>query len=580
MLKKSWIQSPSPPIGFAEYVGLSPFKAHLLYNRGIRRKQEIDSFLTADHSLANDPALIPDMDKAIERLKTAISTGETVGVFGDFDTDGITGTSIIVKALSELGIKTVPYLPNRMSEGHGLNMEAVRFLHAHGVTLLITVDCGVSSSAEIEFASSMGIDTIITDHHSLPTNYPQARAILNPSREDSKYPYDGLTGVGIAFKLIEGLWATLNRSWPDHFLELVALGTVADVGPLTGENRHLVKQGIKNLNTTQNPGLKALIARAGLKRGNLDTESLSFQLIPRLNSAGRMSDPSVSLDLLTTASDAVAENIAERLELHNTERRRVTQESLKQAYHQAQERYDQTSPIIIVEHPDWLPGILGLIAANLCDRFYRPAVAIAVEGEMSRGSARSIPEFNVIQILKDNHTLFERYGGHARAAGFTIPTDKLPLLKHQLQAASVKQLDGTNLNPSIQIDFEIEPSLLKETGNMEFIQSLSPHGEGNPAPIFLTRKARIVTSRQVGRNKNHLKMEISHGGNCWDAIAFWQGDTPASSGNKIDMVYTPGIKEWGGRRTLQLNILDFETEHRISQPTILNAGASQHGSPY
>ena len=555
MPAKVWKMRPSPLPGFAESLGLPPFHAHLLYNRGIRHPDELDPFLTADHRLANDPALLPDMDKAVDRLQHALSDGEVIGVFGDFDTDGVTGTAVVVQALRELGATVIPYLPDRVDEGHGLNAAAVESLRAQGVTLLITVDCGVSSAQEVELASSMGIDTIITDHHSLPDDPPNARAVVNPSRGDSVYPYSGLTGVGLAFKLIEGLSAALDRPPPDHLLELVALGTVADVGPLTGENRHLVKRGLERLNATQHPGLRALIARAGLQPGNLDTESLSFGLIPRLNAAGRMGDASVSLDLLTASSTQIAEPIAESLDVQNEERRQLTHRSLAEAHEQV-DGYGE-SPIIIVEHPSWLPGILGLIAGNLSESFYRPAVAVSLNGGVARGSARSIPEFNIVQALERSRELFQRFGGHPQAAGFTLPASELPRLRSQLEAAAGEELNGTELSPSIHIDCEIAPALLDDARNMVFIQSLSPYGEGNPAPVFLTRNARIVSARQVGKQRNHLKLQIAHGGKGWEAIAFRQGDTPAAPGDRVDMVYTAGMNDWGGRRTLQLGVMDF-----------------------
>ena len=314
---KVWKRLPSPPAGFAQSLGLAPFQEHLLYNRGIRHQEELDQFLAADARLTYDPLLLPDMSKAVNRLQTALADGEVIGIFGDFDTDGVTGTALLVQALTELGAKVISYLPDRVDEGHGLNAAAIESIRAQNASLLVTVDCGVSSAEEVELASSLGIDTIITDHHSLPAVVPKAQAVVNPRRPDSRYPYDGLTGVGLSFKLVEALWAALGRPQPDHLLELVALGTVADVGPLTGENRYLVKKGLERLNATQHAGLRALIARSGVRPGSLDTESLSFGLIPRLNAAGRLGDASLSLELLTASSTEVAGPIAERLELLN-----------------------------------------------------------------------------------------------------------------------------------------------------------------------------------------------------------------------------------------------------------------------
>jgi single-stranded-DNA-specific exonuclease len=560
MHPKVWRRRLAPPAGFARSLGLPPFQAHLLYNRGIRRPEELDAYMAADLRLANDPMLLPDMGKAVARLERALATGEVIGVFGDFDTDGVTGTALLVDALQELGSRVVPYLPDRLDEGHGLNAEAIESLRAKGVSLLVTVDCGVSSVEEVRLASSMEIDTIITDHHSLPSSIPDALAIVNPRRPDSSYPYHGLTGVGISFKLIEALWAALGRPRPDHLLELVALGTVADVGPLTGENRHLVKWGLERLNETRHPGLRALVARSRLKLGSLDTESLSFGLIPRLNAAGRLGDASLSLELLTATSPEAAERIAEDLERLNDERRLLTAEGVAQAREQVELQSQTVPPIIIVQHREWQPGILGLIAGGLSESFYRPVVAISLGEQVSRASARSIPEFDIVEALQGSSGLFHRFGGHPQAAGFTMPTRHLARLKRDLAAAADGKMEGADLVPTIEIDCEISPALLDDQ-NFGFIQALRPFGEGNPAPVFLTRNAVVAEARRVGKRRNHLKMRIAHGESSWEAIAFGQGDKAADSGATVDIVYTVGLNDWGGRQTMQLNVLDFRPAH-------------------
>ena len=418
MSAKQWRMRPAPPAGFARSLGMPPFHAHLLYNRGIRDRAEVDRYLTTDSRDLHDPMLLPDMGTAVERLGTALDDNETIGVFGDFDTDGVAGTAVLVQALRELGARVVPYLPDRVDEGHGLNPDAVRSLQAQGVSLMVTVDCGSSSIEEVELASSLRVDAIITDHHSLSANHPNATALVNPKRADSRYPFGDLTGAGLAFKLVEALWGALGRSRPDHLLELVALGTVADVGPLTGENRYLVKRGLERLNETRHPGLIALIDRSGLKYGSLDTESLAFWLIPRLNAAGRLGDASISLQLLTATSPEIAEPVAERLERQNDERRRLSDEGVAQAHEQVESQLESLPSIVVLEHDEWLPGVLGLIAGSLAEDLYRPVVAVLVNGEVSRASARSIPEFDIVAALHRSRGLLHRYGGHPRARGF------------------------------------------------------------------------------------------------------------------------------------------------------------------
>ena len=392
-MEKVWTKLPPPPAGFGDTLGLPAFQAHLLYNRGIRRREEADLFLAADERLLNDPLLLPDMDLAVARLTRALRSGESIGIFGDFDTDGVTGTALLTRALRDVGATVVTYLPDRVEEGHGLNEQAIRMLHSRSVSLMVTVDCGATSVDEVGFAASLGIDTIVTDHHSMVDHSPDAYALINPKRGDSSYPYEHLTGAGMSFKLAEALYAALGRSRPDHLLELAALGTVADVGPLTRENRYLVKRGLELLNSTQSPGIRALAARAGLEMGSLDTESLSFGLIPRLNAAGRLAHAGASLDLLTATSAEQVGSLVDDLESKNDERRSMTAQSVAEAQEQLDASLESRGmpPFVIVQSPHWIPGILGLIAGRLAEYYSRPAAAVALQGDVARGSVRSIP---------------------------------------------------------------------------------------------------------------------------------------------------------------------------------------------
>ncbi|MCH9009704.1 MAG: single-stranded-DNA-specific exonuclease RecJ [Chloroflexi bacterium] len=558
MILKEWRLRDAPPKGFARGLGLPEFQARLLFNRGIQNASDVESFLAADGRLLNDANLLPNMKEAVSRLKAALESSETIGVFGDFDTDGITGTALLFRALSDLGATVLPYIPDRVEEGHGLNDDAVRLLKSKGVSLLITVDCGATSVDEVRLAASIGIDTIITDHHSMLPVWPEAVAIINPQHPDSEYPDTNLTGVGMSFKLMEALYKELGRPWPEHLLELVALGTVADVGPLRGENRFLVKQGLVQLNATQSPGLLALAESAGLKMGALNTESLSFGLIPRLNGAGRLGRADVSLDLLTATSKVDASRLAEELNRTNRERQALTSRSVEQALSQLEGKFQSGSPppIIIVKSEEWIPGILGLIANRLSEEYYRPAVAISCGPELSRASARSIPEFNVIEALAGSEDLFTRYGGHHQAAGFTVPTTSLPALRRQLVSEASDKLDGVDLTPKIEFECEV-PLSLPCRDEFDFVQSLSPFGAENPAPVFLTRGARVVDARPVGRDRQHLKMRLWDGDGSWDAIAFRQGDMIRAARDRIDVVYTVALDNWGERPRVQLTVLDM-----------------------
>ena len=557
MLDKVWKVLPASPDGYADSIGFHPFDAQLLYNRGIGTADEASAFLEAGDELAHDPFLLPDMDKAASRLRTAILWDDTVGVFGDFDTDGVSGTAIVVSALESLGLKVVPYLPHRVDEGHGLNIQAIDSLAEQGVTLLVTVDNGIGSRSEIAHALRRGIETIITDHHALPDDPPQATAIVNPRRGDSVYPYEHLTGAGLAYKLIEGLWMSLGRETPEHFLELAALGTVADVAPLSGENRFIVKRGLELMRSTSHPGIRALLMLSGANRRELDSESLSFLVIPRLNAAGRLGDAKVSLDLLTTGDARKAQTIAGTLEEVNEERKALAATSIEEARRQVYSSGGtRLPPLLFVESEGWLPGILGLIASNLSEQFYRPAVVVRRGEVESRASARSIPEFDIIDAIRSTSPNFHRHGGHPEAAGFTVSTGDLPRLQEELVAVASDRLKDTMLVPTIEIDVVASPSSLPGE-RFDFMQRVGPFGKDNPPPTLLMRETRVLRAIRVGATRDHLKLQLSDGGKAWDAIAFKQGDKRVGPGDTIDVVYTFGLNTWNGQTSYQLNVLDF-----------------------
>ncbi len=555
-MSKRWNILPAAPERFGAELGLPRVQAQLLYNRGVRTAEDAARFLSTDSSLSHDPTLLMDMDRAVDRLVEAIDARETIGIFGDFDTDGVTGTAVMVRALRALNAEVLPYIPHRVEEGHGLNSTALAGLRDRGVKLLVTVDCGVTSRDEIGVASDMGIDTIVTDHHALIGDTPQAIAVVNPRRQNSAYPYADLTGVGLAFKLAQALFARLGNELPDGLIELVALGTIADVGPLTGENRYFVNEGLAQLNETSNPGIRALADVAGLTLGAMDETSLAFGLIPRLNAPGRLAHAKVSLDLLTTVDDDKARGLAEKLQLHNQERQALTESGITQAEAQIRQRHPNGIPsIIVVGSRGWLPGILGIIAGRLAETYYRPAIAVNVEDKISRASARSIPEFNIVEALTACAEMFTRFGGHAQAAGFTIPTDRMRELVGRLSDDATSQIGGLNLRPELTIDCVASPSEI-EGENFQFIRRLSPFGAQNPSPLFAATGARVVDKRTVGRGR-HLRLRVAHDGAQWDAIAFRQGAREDLADGQIDFVYAMELNEWQGRTTLQLVVEDL-----------------------
>lgn len=552
---KRWKLHEFPPFGFASQLGFTPFHAHLLYNRGIRTREDASLFIDSDERMLNDPDLLPDMGEALERLRRALADKEHIGVYGDFDADGITGTALLITALKDLGARVASYIPDRVDEGHGLNPDAIKHLRDCGVSLLITVDCGATSISEVELASELGIDTIITDHHSVLPVLPKSHALINPRHPNSSYPFSDLTGVGMSFKLIQALYEDLELPCPEHLLEFVAIGTVADVGALTGENRFLVKRGLERINRTENPGIRALAANARMKMGSIDTEALSFGIIPRLNVAGRLGSAGISLELLTTESADRAQFLAGEIEGQNRERQGLTRQAVAEAEQQLEAKGELPN-VLIVKSPDWIPGVLGLIAGRLSDNHYRPAIAVSLGDRTSRASARSIPEFDIVDALTQNAHLFDRHGGHPQAAGFTIPTVSLPELEHNLERIAAEHLDGYDLAPSLDIDCEVQLSAFTPQ-NFDFIQSLAPFGEGNPAPVFLTRDARVLEARLVGANRQHLKMRLGQRGATISAIAFNQGHKIHETRRSIDVVYTVGLDTWGQYPRLQMTVQDL-----------------------
>ncbi len=552
---REWRVQPDPPSGFAESIGFPGFQARLLFNRGVRTRPQADAFLAADRRLTNDPFLLPDMRQAVDRLRRAVEGGEIVAVFGDFDADGLTGAAVVTKALEGLGARVVPYLPDRSSEGHGLNPLAIGSIRAQGVTAMVTVDCGTTAVEEVDLASALGIDTIVTDHHTLSGPPPRASAVVNPKREESEFPYLGLTGAGLSYKLVEALYDDLGRPVPEDLLEIAALGTVADVGPLTGENRYIVKRGLELLNATSHPGIEALIARCGLEKGKIDSRDISFSLVPRLNASGRLGNPHLSLDLLTAATKDQAESLAERLEEANVRRRELSQLAYREAMDQVERDGSSADPIIFVEDGEWAPGILGLVANRLSEAFHRPVAAVAVGPQVSRASMRSIPEFDVMEALGLVEDRLVRYGGHPAAAGFTVPTPGLDELRAQMLDIASTRSSVASAVPSIEIDCEAGPAIV-DPATLDFMESLAPFGEGNPAPVLLTTGMRVSQSRTVGRTKAHLKMSLVHNSRMWEAIAFNQADRDISAGDVVDAVYNVGLNEWGGVTRMELRVLD------------------------
>ncbi len=554
---KRWgLPSPAPTHSLPGYLSSAAVK--ILVHRGIDTAEKLRLFLDPPHRLPYDPLRLTGMEQALRRLYQASEAGERVGVFGDFDVDGVTGAAIVGEGLAAFGVPVSPYLPHRSEEGHGLSAAAIDRLALQGASLIVTVDCGVTSSGEVAYAKEQGVDVIITDHHLPQEDLPDAAAIVDPQLPGNFDPFRTLCGAGLAFKLVQGLYQLHGQPWPRNLLELAALGTIADLVPMVDENRYLVQEGISGLAATQRPGLQALYCRAGIQAESLNAETIAFQVTPRLNAPGRLGHALDSYRLLTTRSGAEAATLAEKLESLNRERRELTQEAMNSALSQVNREIDVKGlpALLMVSGPGITRGVAGLVAGRLCETFYRPAIALSIEGDYAVGSGRSIAEFDLFNALSTCQDLFVRFGGHAQAAGFTVESEKLALLQDRLTVVAEESLDWIDLRPVLEIDAEI--GLADLSGDFpKWVSTLEPFGPSNPRPVFLTRRARVLEAREMGRDSQHLNLKVAQGDHQWTALAFNQAEHWVAGTAEVDLAYSLSKDHWQGVERSTLKVLDY-----------------------
>lgn len=541
-----------------------PILRQILYNRGVTDPAQVQAFLEGRYLKDSDPFLLADMDESVARIHRAIEGEELIVVYGDFDADGVTATVLLTEALRGLGVerrRIRPYIPDRVDEGYGLNMDAIERIKEFGAGLIITVDCGIRSAAEVAYANKLGVDVIITDHHSLGRKLPEATAIINPKREDSAYPERMLAGVGIAYKLAEALYTVMPERVVldlDTLLDLVAVGTVADLAPLHDENRSLVVAGLEVLNQLRRPGLHALAAVSGLKQGTITAQSIGFVLGPRINAAGRLEHAYSAARLLAVNNDLVARQLANELNSLNRQRQRLTAELGEMA----EQMIDPQDQILIASDERFQSGLVGLVASRLAEKNYRPTIIIEKGEKLSRGSCRSIPEFHITEALDQMADLLVRHGGHAQAAGFTLRNENLETFATRMRVFAAETLGDQELVPTIEIDAEIDLADV-DWALYDTLALLEPTGQGNPAPVFLSRNVTVLHHRAVGQDSSHLQLRLAdaNGGSPTrpiQAIAFRQGDWAQIMPETIDIVYTVDVNEWNGQRNLQLVVKDIQ----------------------
>ena len=547
--------NPSLQEKISKELKISGITSQVLINRGISSVSQADEFLNAGFRQMLDPFSFPDMKKSVERIKQAARNKEKVMIFGDYDVDGITSVALLHNSLKKLGIFTEYYMPHRIKEGYGLSKDILSIAKASGVGLLITVDCGIGNMRQIHELKKNNIDTIITDHHQpFGHDLPCAVGIINPKVNASPYKYRDLAGVGVAFKLCQAL---SGSSLIDE-LDLVAIGTVADVVPLTGENRIIVKEGLKVISKARRPGLKALINKAGIRGNKFNPAFISFILAPRLNASGRIGSAQDSLNLLLSSDDEKAQELADLLEQHNRARQRLECRIMEEAEAIINKDVNfKEHKVIVVAKENWHQGVLGIVASKLADRFYRPAIVISLNEKMCKGSARSIKNFHLFNALGECSRFLDGFGGHAHAAGLTITRESIDDFRDSINRLAHKQLSLEDLLPSLDIDMELGLSDLEEKAVGE-LEKLAPFGVGNREPLFLTRKLKLKGEpRDLARET--LKFYVSDGCYTREVIGFGMRALKNSlkEAEAFDMVYTARMDNWLNEASVILEAKDI-----------------------
>jgi single-stranded-DNA-specific exonuclease len=562
--QKLWmVKSPAPALSriLARKLGITPITAQILINRGIHTVEQGRGFLGSELARLHEPLLFKDMGKAVERILKAVEAGEKILVYGDYDADGITATALLVRVFRRLGAAVDCFVPNRLTDGYGLHIEVLQKACEEGTSLVITVDCGISDLAEIRWADENKLDLIVTDHHEPPEELPPAYALINPKCADSGYPFQELAGVGVALKLGQALLDAAGQgseAWRDY-LDLVCLGTIADIVPIHGENRILVKHGLTALAETRCPGIQALIEVSGIKNNIIGPREVGFGLAPRLNAAGRTGAPELALELLLTDHKDTALELAGRLNKANQDRQRIESDVLEEVLEMlGSDPAKGEAAVLALASENWHPGVIGIVASRLIGRFYRPALLISIEGEEGRGSARSIPGFNIYQALAHCREHLLDYGGHALAAGFTVKTDGIENFFAALNDYAQKITGGKRLQPLLEIDGIVEMDQVSEKLISE-INLLQPFGSANPSPLLSCRSAMLLESRGVGKDSAHLKMRLRGEHSVLDGIGFNLGAYAEMfpQGEAVDLAFVPDMNEYNGRRSVQLEVKDL-----------------------
>lgn len=534
----------------AKKLGLEASVANLVYQRGIQTEETLRDFLEPSLDQLHDPYELHDMDKAVTRIRQVIENYEQILIYGDYDADGMTSASIVKEALEQLGAECQVYLPNRFTDGYGPNASVYKyFIENQGISLIVTVDNGVAGHEAIELAQSMGVDVIVTDHHSMPEVLPDAYAIIHPEHPEADYPFKHLAGCGVAFKLATALLEEVQV----ELLDLVAIGTIADMVSLTDENRILVKYGLSVLKNTQRIGLQELFKIAGIQENEVDEETVGFQIAPRLNALGRLDDPNPAIELLTGFDEDEVRDIALMINQKNEERKEIVQK----IYDEAKTMVDLNKPVQVLAGEGWNPGVLGIVAGRLLEELHQPVIVLNIENDLAKGSARSIEAVDIFEALDPHRDLFVAFGGHAGAAGMTLEASKLEALSQVLVAyIEDNQVDLSTKN-ELFLDEELSlPDLTLET--LKNFEKLAPFGMDNKKPVFYLKDFKVENARTMGAGNTHLKLKISQANVAFEVVAFGLGNlaTEFSQTKNLELAVTLSVNKWSGQTSLQLMLVD------------------------
>lgn len=561
MKYQKWNLRGGDPGGAAalERGGLDPLCAAVLSARGIAAPSEAERFLADGPDRLHDPLLLRDMDAAAGRVRRALEAGETIAVYGDYDVDGITSTALLTSYLRSQGGRVIPYIPDRIEEGYGLNGPAVERLAEEGVTLIVTVDCGITAVEETARARALGVDVVITDHHQCKDTLPDAAAVVDPRRADCPYPFKELAGVGVALKLVLALAGPEGRDRVlDDYLDLAAVGTVADVMKLTDENRFLVRRGLELLSHTRRPGLAALLREAGAEGKPITAVTIGYGLAPRINAAGRMEQAEVALELLLTPSPERGMELAARLCELNRERQAIELAIYEQCVSLLDRQPQLAGPSIVLAGEGWHQGVVGIVASRLAEKYACPAFMICLDQGRGKGSCRSFGGFNLFAGLEQCSDLLEGFGGHELAAGFTIRADNVAAFKQRMDALVSVYSGGAPMETVLEVDALLDDAALLSTRSVEALERLEPFGAGNPKPVFALRGAVVASCADVGGGR-HLKLRLRCGHRLLDGIFFSATAAAAgiAPGDRIDVAFTPQINTFRDVRSVQLQLCDL-----------------------